>query len=87
MARRTRAERTRSTFAIVGECSGKIRSTPCPNETLRTVNDARAPPVIALQCGAKRLAVIGAEGCQDLTRLLLEVTEQCLLEPHVRIDE
>src|SRR5687768_7006113 len=44
LARRTRAERTRSTFAIVGECSGKIRSTPCPNETLRTVNDERAPP-------------------------------------------
>src|SRR5688572_4929950 len=44
LARRTRAERTRSTFAIVGEWSGKIRSTPCPNETLRTVNDERAPP-------------------------------------------
>src|SRR5690606_34064951 len=42
-ARRTRAERTTSTFAIVGECSGKIRSTPWPKETLRTVNDARTP--------------------------------------------
>src|SRR5258706_10400278 len=43
-ARRTRADRTTSTLAIVGECSGKMRSTPWPNETLRTVNDARAPP-------------------------------------------
>ncbi len=43
-ARRTRAERTTSTLAIVGECSGKMRSTPCPNDTLRTVNEARAPP-------------------------------------------
>src|SRR5688500_13320466 len=33
-----------STLAIVGECSGKMRSTPCPNETLRTVNEARDPP-------------------------------------------
>src|SRR2546423_1221013 len=33
-----------STFWIVGECSGKMRSTPWPNETFRTVNDARVPP-------------------------------------------
>src|SRR6185503_8655259 len=29
---------------MMGECSGKMRSTPWPNEILRTVNDARAPP-------------------------------------------
>src|SRR4051794_7152977 len=29
---------------MVGECSGKMRSTPWPNETLRTVNEARVPP-------------------------------------------
>src|SRR5229473_689957 len=29
---------------MVGECSGKMRSTPCPNDTLRTVKDARVPP-------------------------------------------
>src|SRR5262245_19369914 len=29
---------------MVGECSGKMRSTPWPKETLRTVNDARVPP-------------------------------------------
>src|SRR5439155_15390067 len=29
---------------MVGECSGKMRSTPWPNETFRTVNDARVPP-------------------------------------------
>src|SRR5687767_6111732 len=29
---------------MIGECSGKIRSTPWPNDTLRTVNDARTPP-------------------------------------------
>src|ERR1043165_2712544 len=44
LARRTRAERTTSTFAIVGECSGKIRSTPWPKDTFRTVKLARAPP-------------------------------------------
>src|SRR4029453_13578257 len=44
LARRTRADRMTSTFAIVGECSGKMRSTPWPKETLRTVNDARRPP-------------------------------------------
>src|SRR6185295_1135011 len=38
------ADRMTSTFWIVGECKGKIRSTPCPNDTLRTVNDARVPP-------------------------------------------
>src|SRR5215207_2399191 len=43
-ARRTRAERTTSTLAIVGECRGKMRSTPWPNETLRTVKEARTPP-------------------------------------------
>src|SRR5215213_9145640 len=43
-ARRTRAERTTSTLEIVGEWSGKIRSTPWPNDTLRTVNEARVPP-------------------------------------------
>ena len=37
LARRTRAERTRSTFAIVGECNGKMRSTPWPNDTFLTV--------------------------------------------------
>ena len=30
--------------AMVGECSGKMRSTPWPNDTLRTVNEARVPP-------------------------------------------
>src|SRR3954468_7649 len=44
LARRTRADRTTSTLAMVGECSGKMRSTPCPNDTLRTVNEARVPP-------------------------------------------
>ena len=44
LARRTRADRTTSTLAIVGECSGKMRSTPWPNDTLRTVNEARVPP-------------------------------------------
>src|SRR3990170_1410147 len=29
---------------MIGECSGKMRSTPWPNDTLRTVNDARTPP-------------------------------------------
>src|SRR5437762_13134843 len=29
---------------MVGECSGKMRSTPWPNETFRTVKDARVPP-------------------------------------------
>ena len=43
-ARRTLADRITSTFWMVGECSGKIRSTPWPNDTLRTVNDARVPP-------------------------------------------
>ena len=43
-ARRTFADRTTSTFWMIGECSGKMRSTPWPNDTLRTVNDARAPP-------------------------------------------
>ncbi len=43
MARRTLAERTTSIFWMIGECSGKMRSTPWPNDTLRTVNDrARA---------------------------------------------
>src|SRR5918995_6695175 len=43
-ARRTRADRTTSTLAIDGECIGKMRSTPWPKETLRTVNDDRIPP-------------------------------------------
>src|SRR5262245_61965560 len=30
--------------SMVGECSGKMRSTPCPNDTLRTVKVARSPP-------------------------------------------
>src|SRR5690349_21737625 len=29
---------------MTGECNGKMRSTPCPNDTFRTVNDARTPP-------------------------------------------
>ena len=29
---------------MIGECSGKMRSTPWPNDTLRTVKVARAPP-------------------------------------------
>ena len=29
---------------MIGECSGKMRSTPWPNDTLRTVNVARVPP-------------------------------------------
>src|SRR5450759_5190886 len=33
-----------STWSMIGECSGKMRSTPCPNDTLRTVKVARAPP-------------------------------------------
>src|SRR6185503_3332338 len=44
LARRTRADRVTSTFWIVGEWSGRIRSTPWPNDTFRTVNDARVPP-------------------------------------------
>ena len=44
LARRTFDDRITSIFAMVGECSGKMRSTPWPNDTLRTVNDARVPP-------------------------------------------
>src|SRR5690606_29194380 len=44
LARRTCALRTTSILSITGEWSGKIRSTPWPNETLRTVMDARVPP-------------------------------------------
>ena len=29
---------------MVGECTGKVRSTPTLNETLRTVNVSRIPP-------------------------------------------
>src|SRR5262249_41731288 len=43
-ARRTFAVRSTSILSMTGECSGKIRSTPWPNDTLRTVNVARAPP-------------------------------------------
>ena len=35
---------TTSILSMIGECSGKMRSTPWPNDTLRTVNVARAPP-------------------------------------------
>ena len=38
------AERITSTLSMVGEWSGKMRSTPWPNDTLRTVKDARTPP-------------------------------------------
>ena len=47
-ARRTRAERVTSIVSMIGECSGKMRSTPCPNDTFRTVNvRAGAAPVHA----------------------------------------
>src|SRR5260370_241405 len=29
---------------MIGECSGKIPSTPCPNDTLPPVNEALSPP-------------------------------------------
>ena len=32
-----------SILSIFGECSGNVRSTPTPNEFLRTVNVSRAP--------------------------------------------
>ena len=44
LARLTSAPRMTSILSTVGECSGKMRSTPWPNDTLRTVNDARVPP-------------------------------------------
>src|SRR5688500_6601534 len=44
LARRTLAPRRISILSTVGECNGKMRSTPWPNDTLRTVNVARAPP-------------------------------------------
>ena len=44
LARRTRAVRMTSILSMIGECSGKMRSTPWPNDTLRTVNVARVPP-------------------------------------------
>src|SRR3954469_12386867 len=44
LARRTFAVRSTSILSMIGECSGKMRSTPWPNDTLRTVNVARAPP-------------------------------------------
>jgi len=40
------AERVISTFEIVGECSGKMRSTPCPNDTLRTVKGSARPAAV-----------------------------------------
>ena len=44
VARRTRAARPISILAMEGECNGKMRSTPCPNETFRTVKVPRHPP-------------------------------------------
>ena len=39
---------------MVGECSGKMRSTPWPNDTLRTVKEARTPPrLLAFKLGGK----------------------------------
>src|SRR6201999_4370312 len=35
---------TRSILAMFGECTGKVRSTPTPNEILRTVKVSRMPP-------------------------------------------
>ena len=32
-----------SIFSIFGECTGNVRSTPTPNDCLRTVNVSRAP--------------------------------------------
>ena len=32
-----------SSLSIFGECSGKVRSTPTPNEFFRTVNVSRTP--------------------------------------------
>ena len=37
------ADRMTSILSIFGECSGNVRSTPTPNEFLRTVNVSRAP--------------------------------------------
>ena len=44
MARRTRPRRTSSTEAMVGLWSGKMRSTPTPAETFRTVKFSLMPP-------------------------------------------
>ena len=43
MARRTSPRVTTSIFDTIGECTGKVRSTPTPKLTLRTVNVSRMP--------------------------------------------
>ncbi len=37
-----------SIFSIFGECSGNVRSTPTPNDCLRTVKVSRTPGALAL---------------------------------------
>ena len=48
MARRTSPRAATSIFSILGECTGNVRSTPTPNDCLRTVNVSRAPGALAL---------------------------------------
>src|SRR3954454_1930299 len=44
MARRTSPRVTTSIFSTTGVCTGKVRSTPTPKLTLRTVKVSRTPP-------------------------------------------
>ena len=37
------ADAMTSIFSILGECSGNVRSTPTPNDCLRTVKVSRTP--------------------------------------------
>ncbi len=43
MARRTSPRAATSIRSILGECSGNVRSTPTPNDCLRTVKVSRTP--------------------------------------------
>ena len=43
------AGRSTSMRSILGECIGNVRSTPTPNDSLRTVNVRRAPRALRLQ--------------------------------------
>ena len=47
MARRTSPRVTTSILATIGECTGKVRSTPTPKLTLRTVKVSRTAAALA----------------------------------------
>ena len=47
MARRTSPRVTTSILAMIGECTGNVRSTPTPKLTLRTVNVSRHAAALA----------------------------------------